>query len=200
MTFMSNLGKVSSPTCKVLFAGFESDTYRLQQAGWQFSFERMINSAGIRLAMKYEPARIYAITAPIADRALYEFAAKQPSWEFPIPFQVIMVGNDIRCQIIPMMGAGQWGAFDATPQYHQTQEVKFEDLVPFRPISTDAKEIVIAQDNVPAMLEAILKLQDPKQAEIRERQRKEAWLVDAGLKEGYAPQRDIRAQIITLAG
>jgi hypothetical protein len=195
---MWNLGRVFNPICQVHFAGFSSNTYALQKAGWQLSFERMINMDGVRLALKYEPARIYAITSPVPMREFHQGTG----YECPVAFNVAMIGNDVRFQIMPMRAAGSWAPFDATPEFVDSHEMRFEDLIPFRPISLDAPEIVIAQDNAPAMLEAILKMQDPKQAEIRARQRKEAWLMGEGLKEpkaGMDPRRDIRAQIISVA-
>lgn len=200
---MWNSARTYNPICPVHFAGFESDTLRLQRAGWQISAEQLVNRHAIRLALKFEPARVFALTNAVSMKDFYEWDQRGRSVSCPIGFHVQHIANDMRFQIMPMSYRPSFAPIDATPAFEERQEVRFEDLIPFRPLSIDAPEIVIAQADVSELLDAIIKKQDPKQKEIRERVRRDEWRKgqDGGAMPsiGYNPVRDIRAQIITLA-
>ena len=116
---MWNSGRVFNPIAKVEFAGFMSDTVTLQRAGWQLSIERMAHMDGIRLALKFEPARLYALSAPISMHDIQRYDLfKQPQFEWPIPFRIQIIGNDVRFQIMPVVGSfGKFSPFDAMPSY-----------------------------------------------------------------------------------
>lgn len=199
MTSMLN-SVLHSPICKVFFAGFESNTLALQRAGWQLSIEHMQHMDSFRLAMKYEPARLFAVTHAVTFHVMELMRNPYAAAEHLI-FNVACIGNGLRFQIIPNMGPMAFTPFDATPAFTQTEVHSIEDLIPFRPVNPDAPEIVIAPSSVPELMDMILKLQDPKQKEIREKARKEAWRRgEAGNQhsEGYSPAADIKAQIIAM--
>lgn len=190
-----------NPICKVHFAGFESDTLQLQHAGWELSMEQLqvYDGVQLRMALKHEAGRIFAITHPVSSRAMYMLASAASP---PPIFNIAWVGNEARFMIFPQPRAMAFSAVSAVPEYERTTEIKFEDAIPFRPLNHSAPEIVIAQQSIPELMELVLKLQDPKQKEIRESRRKEAWRRgESGYEhsEGYKPASDIRAQIISLA-
>lgn len=199
---MQNWARTFSPLCPVFFAGFESNTYQLQREGWQLAYEHAYGIDGIRLALKHEKAGLYALTVPVAMSAVH--AWRHGDHGATIPFHVQYMGSNARLQIIPVRTSMKsWNAFDATPEMcWDVRELTFDELIPFRPLSADAPEIVIPQGNVSELLALALQMQDPKQKEIRERQRKQALrdVQSGAATEGYDPRGDIRAQIITLAG
>lgn len=201
-----NYPRILNQICPVYFAGFESDTFRLQKNGWQLSVEQMYDRCAIRLAMKHEGARIFAITHTID---MYQYMqtnftrgklAGLSMADPPMIFNVAAIGNDIRFQIMPT-GPVSFKAFDATPQYTEAPLVNFEDAVPFRPLNNEAPEIILADKNVAELMEMALRMQDPKQREIREKRRKEAWRTGEGevMRPGYNPSKDIMAQIISIS-
>lgn len=199
---MLQLDRIYNYPLPVRFAGFESDTLTLQRSGWQLSMERDPYHDGIRLALKHEAARVYALTNTVqVRRYMLEQMQSGIRHDTVLPrFDVVLMGNNVQLQIFPMRQVGSWAAIDATPQIVSSKNVSFEDMVPFRPISSDAPEIVVADKSVMELLEMIRKKQDPKQAEIRKRARQAAWLEAEGLREGYNPAADIRCQIVSLAG
>lgn len=191
----------------VHFAGFESDTYRLQRNGWNLAFNRPAHKDTIQIAMRHEKAGLYAMSNDLSFESFYSLSKRPDSSINPfqpgIVFNIIHVFNQGRVQIFPVMGAAAWTPFDATPSFAQTEELPFDKWVPFKSINPDAPDIVIPEHTLPELLDIILNKQDPKQKEIRERQRKEAWLREAKksipLTEARDFSRDIKAQIITVA-
>lgn len=200
-----SVGKLfDSPICEVEFAGFRSDTYTLQRAGWQLSAEQDFNHARVRLALKYEPAQLYAMTNSVSYSDLIRFDGG--SWRgkiTPLTFRVQWVSTTPRIEIWsePSYGSVSFQPIDCEPILAQREAKSIEDLIPFRPISTEAPELVIAPDRVSEVLDMILKCQDPRQAEIREAQRRQSWKdAQDGGKFGHNPAKDIKAQIIAIAG
>lgn len=176
-----NYHRISSPPVKVYWAGWESDTFRLQRAGWQLSEYREFDlSMGYRLAMSHPRYGVRGITSE--NRDLYEEYIRMMNYDsinrikdLP-PFNVDMMGTDIKVQAIyqsavpDMAFSDKWTPIDANPMH--VMDCKLSEIVPFRPIG--GEEIIVAPDTVPGLLEKILELQDPKQKEIREKARKEA--------------------------
>lgn len=202
MTFTQNFLRTFNPICQVYFAGFESDTLRLQRAGWQLSMEQLYDRNMLRLAMKHEGARLHALSAPVSYQAM---ALLNPNYQQPVPieFQIQYMASNMQFEIHPVRGSMSFAAVDAYPTFEEIKRVRFEDAIPFKPINHEASEIVIARESVPELMQRILELQDPKQAEIRQKLRKEAWRKgEPGnlFSEGYKPAADIMAQVITLAG
>lgn len=206
-------GRFSSPICNVKFAGFESNTLALQKNGWAVTMEEQpdFSRAGklIRLYLKHEKARLHAVTNTWNFE--YSFVYKMmenPDWTQFCTFEVIHVANDIRFHIIPVSsrGFGKFSAIDCMPQFERSEEKSITDIVPFRTISMEAPELVVDPAKVNEIFDMILKAQDPKQAEIREKRRRESWYENQEARiipdafDGYDARKDIRAQIISLAG
>lgn len=221
MTFTRNLHSeieripISYPV-KVFFAGFESDTFRLQRAGWQLSMENTIEMCRdghtVRLAMKHEQARLYALTnrVPLGSRylAAVTFGETQAVRQFieSVQFDVICVAPAIQFQVIPEMGPMSFQAIDATPQFMDRKTVDLETIGMFKPLAlSEDVELYVPEKSVPELLELIRQKQEPIQKELREKKRKAAMREDVRAQmlgddfSGYKPQRDIRAQILSIA-
>lgn len=202
MISMSTFLRTYNPPIPVRFAGFESNTLRLQESGWDLSVERMQNRDSMRLALRHERAGLYAITRDVSTMCMMDMARGGDWWKM-IEFEVIWCGSGGRFHIMPQMGALNFKPVSGIPEFDECEykDVDFRDAIPFRTINADpASEIIVAPDSVPELLEMILKLQDPRQAEIRERRRREAFRDKTGERiTEMRPVSDIRAQIITLA-
>jgi hypothetical protein len=199
--------KTHNPVCPVFFAGFESNTYALQKAGWALSMEQLVDRAACRLAMKHEASRIFAISHPVSYERMHFMAQPMGAgWREvpPLRFDIMWMGTGASFRIFAEPRSMNFQAVDAMPSFEQTtKEIRFEDAIPFRPLNNDAPEIVIAKQSVQELMELILKIQDPVQKDIRERRRKEAWRASEDgnqYSEGYRPQADILAQVISIAG
>ncbi len=194
---------IRNPLSRVFFAGFQSTTLDLQRAGWQLSMEQHFSYDGLslRLALKHEAGRVLAITHPVSSYHLHRaMGFKEMA---PIDFQIAWIGNDARFHIMAEMRPMSFNPISAIPEFQDIKDLSFEEAIPFRPLNPNAPEIIIPPSSVPELMDMILKLQDPKQKEIRDNVRRDAWRRDVGAKigdEGYKPAADIKAQIIALAG
>lgn len=204
MTSMSTFLKTFNAPWPVRFAGFESNTAILQSQGWDLSAEQMIDRAAIRLALRHEAAGLYAVSAPVD----YRYFVRLDDLKAGIsnrtvqPFQIVCMGSGIRFRILPEFRALSFQAVSGIPEAEMSTEISIEDAIPFRKLSMDAPEIIMDPKRVPELMDIILKLQDPRQVEIREKRRREAYRSRDGEKipDNMRPISDIRAQIITLAG
>jgi len=188
---------------EIYFAGFKSNTYELQQSGWQLSAEQAYEKAAMRIAMKHEGARLYMLTnwcnysawqaaATATARGHYQASALPP-------LTVTAVFADGRVTYMETTHKWNFTPIDAMPQYADTTSYRFEDFVPFKPLNRDAPAIYVPEHTVPELLDLIMQKQDPKQQEIRERMRRESMANREANVFGIDPSRNIKAQIFTFA-
>lgn len=161
----------------------------------------------LRLAMKHEKARLYAMSAPtvldigrwtqsIMDGGVGEYLET-------VGFDIIHMAPGIRMQILPQMTATRFDAIDARPMAESLdwKEMDLEDMAMFRPLNPES-EIVVHPDSIPGLMEKILEAQAPQQKDIREKRRKESMTRDlegCEYQEGYEPAKDIKAQLVCIA-
>lgn len=155
----------------------------------------------IRIAIKHPDMRIYGISD------LYNFT------DFHDGFSRPYLGNGpqinirymvSRMEIRVMDNLSAFNPIDATPQLNIQEKIKsIEDFMIFRPLDK-AKELIVAPHEVNELMDMILKNQDPKQKEIREKKRKEWWQFTREINEGtivnleerIEPRNDIVAQLV----
>ena len=76
--------------------GFRSDTYRLQQAGWEMAAEQDVRYDRIRLLMRHRDLRLYAVS----DSVEYRF---RDSVEQRMPvFQVMACNHKYDQMVSPL--------------------------------------------------------------------------------------------------
>lgn len=189
--------RVLSEPAEVWWAGFRSDTLRLQQEGWEIAAEEDVAYDRIRLLLRHQDLRLYALTDDVQYRyraiADPRFALKQPQLVFRVVraaprFEVLRSDIDFAA----------FRQVDAKPQFEHSVEVKsLEDFRIFATPLARTEEIIVEPQTVSAMLDQIRKMQAPEQARIREQQRaaaaRESRVADA------APRQAFHAQIISLA-
>lgn len=138
---------------KVIFAGWESDTYTLQRHGWEIAADEDMRDCTMQLALSHKGAGIQAITHKIEWQYLRDFPSQGP------PVYVINVAvmhRDIR---IPMVGKVEmnWNLIDAMPQLRREEIVRLEDLCHF----AKPKQIILPEKTTAELLEEILAKQQP---------------------------------------
>lgn len=204
---------------KVLFQGFESDTVRLQQAGWEISARQAMDEfrycMTVQLAMRNRRLNLHAVTTVIRlDGRMAHFAANGAMHEIidyfrSLYFEVIGIGSDIEFQshspAIRVMGdfgldeinlkPGSINYFpvDTRPQWIAAPErFKLSDLCLFRKVD-GVQEFLVDQASVDDLMNLILKKQAPKQKEIRERARRAEFKREF---ENFQDRGEIKAQLI----
>jgi hypothetical protein len=188
--------RMLSRPAQVHWAGFESDTYRLQQAGWELAVEEEIEYDRIRLMMRHRDMRLYALT----DAADYYYRRDEtPGREPPLRFNVCMAAPSIQVQRMNVAGPMAFENFrqiDAKPQMIESEIKSIEDFRIFATPLVRTEEIIVAPQTVSEMLQKILEMQLPEQERIRQRERlaesREAYLVGSG------PRQRFHAQILSI--
>jgi hypothetical protein len=175
----------------LLWAGWETNTVRLQQAGWKLSAEQDFYGNRMRIAMSHEGMRLMAMT-PSFDFHYMEMV-RDPRALQKIPSQVVHVmGSEV---YIHEAGRIDWSFqdIDAQPTFTTNKITKLEDLAHFATPLVRCNEIIIPEESVDALMERILTLQQPATTERLKEQLRSP--------EGLAavPQQKFHAQILSLA-
>lgn len=182
--------RLLSRPCDVYFAGFRSDTHRLQQAGWQLSAEQDIRMRAIRLAMRHEGAQLYAMTSAVP----YDFFEDANHYGHRLPeFQVQHVSSRMTVQL--MESQFNFRPIDATPQYTEIKRRDIEDFGIFAVPLARTEEIIVAPETVADLLDKIKRMQAPELTAIRERNRRRH---EPGTVADAMPETTFHAQIVSL--
>lgn len=195
MNLRNEIDTIISRPHPVFMLGFRSTTVDMQHAGWELCCEQDIRHFQMYLVARHDKTRMLACSSPISyERILYHRGwTSQESLE-PFVFTALRSGIEIRSYTQPS-GFNRF-AIDAFPEM-RTEEVKrIEDLFPFKRIE-HSQDIIVDQNDVSAIMEQILKAQSPRQAEIRDRVRKQR-LREGEHIDAIKPSDTIHAQIITL--
>lgn len=165
--------RILSRPIGIRWAGWETDTQRLQRAGWKLAVETDAYREQYRLIMNHEQMRLTAMT----DERKLEYALTQMQHTFrqdcfPI-FEVRHVAPTFEFVKIQMGAFPDFQQIDAEPRM-STQEVKrLEDLNVFRLALDGAEEVIIdkADMSVIEHLQAIKDLQKETQRDLRQKAR-----------------------------
>lgn len=189
--------RVLSRPAEVRWAGFRSDTYRLQQEGWEIAAEEDVAYGRIRLLLRHQDMRLYALTNHVDYQYRHPHGIEGGP---PLVFQVVMASPRIEVQRIAEAGASSFESFhqiDAQPQLVTSEIKSLEDFRIFATPLVRTEEIIVEPQTVSEMLERIREMQAPEQKALREKQRlaarREGMIVDA------VPQQRFHAQIISIA-
>jgi hypothetical protein len=184
--------RVLSQPCEVHFAGFRSDTYRLQQAGWELSVEQDVYRRALRLAMHHRAADLYML----ADSQDFDFFSHRMGDRPPV-FNIRHCSSRMVIQL--MESSFDFQPIDATPALATTTRRSIEDFNIFATQQVRAEEILVEPQSVAECLELIKKMQAPELAAVRKRneqRRRDAGDTSFG---SMAPLTRVHANVITLA-
>lgn len=187
--------RILSLPCPVRFAGWETDTQRLQQGGWQLSVEQNYDNNTIRLAMHLDAAQLIMISET-REFDFYGHAALRHHGgdvraNLPI-FTVRMVAqHGVKVRILEETSF-DFRPFDAKPSMTMVPITDIEDMGIFAPCLTRTKELIVDPDTVESLFAKIKTLQAPELAEIRARNR-----ARDRHEEGAMQQQVFHAQILS---
>lgn len=195
---------------KVRMFGWESDTLELQHSGWQLSMKQDVQHNAFQLALHHPHLKLFAISRHYDDFHFMQIA-RDPMYARKIIDHFVFDIEHLSSRIEVILHEGAFDSIrhplrrfwtfspvDGEPQWERLERRQsLEDYMLFRPIN-HSKDIIVDPNDVPQLMEMILKAQSPQQEEIRQRQRSRenmAYVIDAGLLPGH----DIHAQIVTIA-
>lgn len=186
--------RVLSRPVEVWWSGFRSTTVQLQQAGWEIAAEEDVYGGRIRLLMRHQDMRLYAIT----NESEWNYFDRQTEGRMLV-FQVVHAAPRMEVRVTQEIGAGlaNFRQIDAMPQFVDSVIQRPEDMKIFVTPLVRTEELIVEPQTVAAMLEQIRKMQAPEQARIRHKERlaasREGMLVEAG------PRQEFHAQILSIA-
>lgn len=188
--------RVLSRPATVWWAGFRSDTLRLQQEGWEIAAEEDVHYGRIRLMLRHREMKLYALT----NETRYEYQRMHDERDAPLEFHVVMAAPNIQVRQLATDGLAAFDNFrqiDAKPQLCTETVKNIEDFKIFATPLVRTEELIVEPETVAAMLEKIRTMQAPEQARIRAKNR----LAESGLGRGYdeQPRQTFHAQIISIA-
>lgn len=199
-----NFPRLLNQPVRIHMAGWTSDTYKLQRNGWQISVEEShaIHRMDIvlRMALKHPELKLYGLTNPqIIDDAVFQY---EVDFERNIELHVGCMATEIRVRREITVGDfSMFRPIDAKPHYEDTatamvQERSLDDFKIFRALPQQ-EEIIIKPESVGELLDKIRSMQDPFQAEFREKKRKELRKFNREVND-YELGTNIVAQVATL--
>lgn len=179
--------RVLSRPCEVIWAGFRSDTFTLQQNGWELAVQQEVHYYRIGLLMRHQAMKLYALS----DTAEFDFYRGAHEHMPPPRFIVHHITPQI--QVVRYDATSiDYRVVDARPQMVQQQIKGIEDLGIFAVPLVRTEEIIVDPADVSAMLEQIHKMQSEGQKEIRARTRQRE-------RADPIPQQIFHAQILSFA-
>lgn len=194
----NNFPRLLNQPVRIHMAGWTSDTYALQKHGWQISVNESPKFRSLQIAVKHPVLKLYAITNRIEHSVIEDF-------------QLTFNGNNLElniehlaCEIRVHNYAttddfSNFRPVDATPRYEMqdtTVQRTLDDFKIFRALPKE-KEIIIKPESVGELLDKIRSMQDPFQAEFREKKRKQLRKFEREVND-YDLGTNIVAQVATL--
>lgn len=148
-----------SEPVRVHWAGWETTTLALQQAGWALSAQQDVAMGRLRIALKHAEYRVIGMTETLE----FDFIehSRHPN----------MRGVVLRAQLAHQMHVQlmerelSFKPIDASPMMEFRERRSLDDLVLFAPSLVRTQEIIVPEPSVAELLEQILKLQEPAKNE-----------------------------------
>lgn len=188
--------RILSRPVPVHWAGWETTTAALQSAGWELAVHFEFNRDRYTLLMRHQAMELWALSR---TEQFGRYTSTLDSYysngdrDLP-PFEVMHVGKSLFIQTPTSLDFASFQQIDARPQFTETKIRSVEDFNIFALARSKAEEILVnrADMGVIEHLEAIKRLQEPKQHEIRQRMLRE----DATRPTRATPKLHLVANII----
>lgn len=197
---------------EVEFAGFVSNTLTLARSGWDLSMQQDLTGRYsdpiLRLAMRHEGAKLYAISSEVHLHYAEMMGARSNAIEYAkflanLRFSIQYVSSEIRFFSVSVghRGVSFSSSFQAIDPYPQERvEESISDFKFFKVSNPTIKDIIVSPEQVPELLEMVLRAQGPMvdQIRMRERSRQNTQWARENMQD-VKPAHSVQAQIITLA-
>lgn len=157
---------------KLHWAGWETDTLRLQSAGWTIAAEQDPHYDRMRLAIAHHRHDVRGLT-PLMDFK-YTMALRDPDHVRQLPPYPISLAHKlwIREHAVNQVSVSQWKLIDANPSIDMFNSVSIDDICHFKPQAVD--DLVVPEETVPELLQRIVDMQSGARLErFREQVREE---------------------------
>lgn len=166
-----SLAFLANPDCDIYFRGWESSTAKLGREGWSVSFEEDYIRDEKRVVL-YDPKtnlKMYGMSRGYREGVQQSLYTREYMTRgYPTEFHITHASNELVMQIhesiFPRFDA--WSDTRTRLVKHETMYLKdiklFQELA--KPV---AQELIVEPQEVSELLERIMRMQSPGQAEIR---------------------------------
>jgi len=167
--------RILSQPIRVYFAGFESDTLRMQHVGWELSAQENIHDLTMQVAFRHKQMKIFALSDKIAFNYIeacdnHNYAkstslhirniAENIYFAVPHAFQESLStsGNINTTTYYRGAQTPAYMPVNATPKYTDCSldEIAFFNREPHNKIIVPEKQIVIPEQDIESLLDQIL--------------------------------------------
>lgn len=186
---------LASRPWKLHFAGWETDTYRLQQNGWQLSAVQDPCYDSMQIAFQHPEYRIRGVSAHVrgydARSQVYNGMGGLPQeW---MPTIGAHLATDFVSHASFVAPMDRYHPIDAEPQLMDTRQYMSQNMV-FAPNLARTQEIIVPEHSVDQLLDMMLNQQAANRAElIRKRVRQQGEYID------FQQRTNVHAQIVSIA-
>ena len=185
-----------SEPMRIHWAGWVSDTLRLQHMGWEFSANQDIHRQHLQLALRHPGLRMAGMTHPIDFRFFEQMD--------PLRFREYFKHIQLECNLASSYTITEhrysdtmanFEPVDMTPCYSELNTTTFslDDLKIFKPINAEVQEVYLHEPSIAEILEMALAKQEHKQAEIRKK------MVQRAEKQKYLLDSEVKAELRLIA-
>lgn len=176
----------------VYWAGWETTTAMLQQAGWEISAEYEPYRMSYRLLMRHQGAQLYALTNSVNINH-WQMMQEGRFGVHGIRFVVQYVCTHLTVNLMEQQF--NFRQVDALPQMGTMKNV--EEFGIFATPMTRTNEIIVPEENVTDLLGRLLEMQDEEKT--RYYKQKLQQNRDGMSLDSAAPQQKFHAQILSIA-
>jgi hypothetical protein len=179
--------RLLSRPVRLHWAGWETDTFRLQQAGWQLAAEQDMMRYQMHLALRSPNGDAYGMTSGLPMEHVHEWR----DGFGPIDLGArLNLGREVRVHTTHLP---RFDAIDAVPRMVEGSVTRLEDLCHFAAPLVRTQPIVVPEESVSDLMARILELQQPdRTARIQAALRN-----PEGFDPRALPEQQFHAQIIS---
>lgn len=185
---------LASQPWKLHFAGWETDTYRLQQNGWQLSAVQDPYYNAMQIAFQHPEYRIRGVSNRIDHYDARRYLGFGDMRDGPRYLETAAyLASDFISKATFVAPMEKFKPIDAEPQLMSMQQMMSHNMV-FAPNLARTQEIIVPEHSVDDLLNMMLDKQATNRAElIRKRVREQNQKIDFG------PRTHVHAQIVSIA-
>lgn len=179
---------VTPPVIELHWAGWTSDTFKLQRAGWNFSARQDPINDMLEFMLRHKQYKMYGQSYATGFHQYYS--------------ENSMMGNSFRHIDIALasdfimygMNERDFAPIDVTPKpyFLDLKPTRMSDLKIFKELNVDAQQILLNKASMSEILNVALSRQAPMQDEIRERMIKDKRLLKAGIQPRGKVEAELR--------
>lgn len=185
---------LASQPWRLHFAGWETDTYRLQQNGWQLSAVQDPYYDSMQIAFQHPEYRVRGVSSRISHydaRSFMGFDGMRDGRRYMDASAYLASDFVSHASFVAPMD--RFKPIDAEPQLMDMRQMMSQNMV-FAPNLARTQEIIVPEQSVDQLLDMMLNQQASNRAElIRKRVRQQGAMAD------FNQRTHVHAQIVSIA-